>query len=92
MTRTILGLSWTVVSVPLLMLPAVAAQPDGLTVNKPLVLAQQCAQRVGPFATQDTAWQRFNQARSQGYSVSNGVVPCWDGSGTRGYCFNVFTC
>jgi hypothetical protein len=25
--------------------------------------------------------------------VSNGVVPCYDQSGTRGYCFNVFyTC
>jgi hypothetical protein len=58
-----------------------------------LRLAQQdCARRVGPFATQDTAWRRWREARSQGYAVSNGVVPCYDGYGTRGYCFNVFVC
>ena len=55
-----------------------------------LQLAQlrQCSQRVGPFATQTTAWQRWREARSRGYAVSNGVVPCNDG--TSGYCFNVF--
>jgi len=53
-------------------------------------LAQrQCWKRIGPFATQDTAWQRWREARAGGYSVSNGVVPCWEGGG-RGYCFNVF--
>lgn len=57
-----------------------------------LHLAQQreCSRRVGPFATQDTAWQRWREAKSQGYAVSNGVVPCYDEYGTRGYCFNVF--
>ena len=49
---------------------------------------RQCSQRVGPFATQTTAWQRWRQARSQGYAVSQGVVPCYGGG--RGYCFNVF--
>lgn len=54
-------------------------------------LATQCSQRVGPFATQNAAWQRWRQARSLGYAVSNGVVPCYQG-GTRGYCFFVFYC
>jgi hypothetical protein len=55
-----------------------------------LHLAQECWQRIGPFATQDTAWQRWREAQNLGYAVSNGVVPCYDQSGTRGYCFNVF--
>jgi len=59
--------------------------------NNDLELATQCSQRVGPFATQSTAWQRWRQARSMGYAVSNGVVPCYQG-GTRGYCFFVFYC
>lgn len=54
-----------------------------------LHLAQQCSRRAGPFATQTTAWQRLRQTESQGYGVS-GVFPCYDGYGTRGYCFNVF--
>src|SRR5438105_3146465 len=54
-----------------------------------LHLAQQCWKRVGPFATQTTAWQRWREAQGEGYAVSNGVVPCYD-QGTRGYCFNVF--
>jgi hypothetical protein len=55
-----------------------------------LHLAQQCSQRIGPFATQGTAWQRWREAQGKGYAVSNGVVSCYDQSGTRGYCFNVF--
>jgi hypothetical protein len=54
------------------------------------VPVQQCARRVGPFATQGSAWQRRNQAQGRGYAVS-GVFPCYDGR-SRGYCFNVFTC
>jgi hypothetical protein len=55
-----------------------------------LELAQmrECRQRLGPFATQTTAWQRVRQAESRGYGVS-GVFPCYE-SGSRGYCFNVF--
>ena len=53
-------------------------------------LAQDCSQRVGPFATQTTAWQRWQQVRGLGYDVSNGVVPCYDADGARGYCFNIF--
>ena len=49
---------------------------------------QQCQQRVGPFVTQGTAYQRLHHAQSQGYGVS-GVFPCYGGGG-RGYCFNVF--
>lgn len=49
---------------------------------------QQCQQRVGPFVTQSTAYQRLQQAQGQGYGVS-GVFPCYGGGG-RGYCFNVF--
>ena len=55
-----------------------------------LVQQRQCSQRLGPYATQDTAWQRWREANSQGYAVSNGVVPCYDGYGTRGYCFFIF--
>jgi len=59
-----------------------------LSDNRPY-LARQCSQRVGPFVTQNTAWQRWREARNQGYAVSNGVVPCYSG-GTRGYCFFVY--
>jgi hypothetical protein len=56
----------------------------------PLDLAQgQCWQRLGPFATHDTAWARWHQARNMGYPVSNGTYPCHVG-GARGYCFNVY--
>lgn len=55
-----------------------------------LRVVQGCSRRIGPFATQDTAWQRWRQARSQRFSLSNGIFPCSDQSGTRGYCFNVF--
>jgi hypothetical protein len=56
----------------------------------PLDLAQgQCWRRVGPFATQGTAWARRHQARNMGYPVSNGTYPCYVG-GASGYCFNVF--
>jgi streptogramin lyase len=65
----------------------------GVDPQNHLHLAQQCYKRVGPFATQTTAWQRWREAQAQGqaqgYAVSNGVVPCYD-QGTRGYCFNVF--
>ena len=62
---------------------------EGVDPQGQLRLAQQCWQRVGPFVTQTTAWQRWREARDEGYAVSNGVVPCYD-QGTRGYCFNVF--
>jgi len=61
----------------------------GVDPQNQLHLAQQCWQRGGPFATQTTAWQRWREAQSQGYAISNGVVPCYD-QGARGYCFNVF--
>jgi hypothetical protein len=54
-----------------------------------LVQYRECSQRVGPFATQSTAWQRWREARGRGFSVSNGVVPCYDGD-SRGYCFVAF--
>lgn len=54
------------------------------------VQLRQCRQQQGPFATQDTAWQRWRQARAQGYAVSDGIFPCLDGYGGRGHCFNVF--
>ena len=49
----------------------------------------QCWQRQGPFVTQDTAWQRWREARAQGFAVSNGVVPYYEGS-SRFYCFYVY--
>jgi hypothetical protein len=60
-----------------------------LSAPSTLRFVQGCSRRMGPFATQDTAWQRWRQARSQRYSLSNGIFPCYD-QGTRGYCFNVF--
>lgn len=51
---------------------------------------RECSRRIGPFATQDTAWRRWREAKSQGYRVSEGIFPCRDEYGTRGYCFNVF--
>jgi hypothetical protein len=54
-----------------------------------LVVQRECSQRAGPYATQDTAWQRWRAVRSQGYAVSNGVAPCYEAR-TRGYCFFVF--
>ncbi len=99
MTR-ILAVLFTLVFVPLFIAPAsagpvskagppaqsVAAQKKGALLQR----AAQCQQRVGPFATQTTAWQRWRQAQGQGYGVSNGVVPCYDQYGSRGYCFFVF--
>ncbi len=70
-------------------LPAVAWTTPG---DSPLQAVQyrECSRRAGPFATQDTAWRKWREARSQGYPVSNGVVPCYDHYNTRGYCFFVF--
>ena len=51
---------------------------------------RECSRRQGPFATQVRAWERWHQAKRQGYRVSEGVFPCYDEYGTRGYCFNVF--
>jgi len=70
-----------------------SAAQAGPPAQPPLRLAQgECSRRIGPFATQDTAWARWREARAQGLSVSTGVFPCYD-QGTRGYCFNVFgTC
>jgi len=48
----------------------------------------ECWRRIGPFATQSTAWERLRQAKSQRFGVS-GVFPCHGNYG-RGYCFNVF--
>ncbi len=53
---------------------------------------QQCNQRIGPFAKQDTAWSRWGEARGQGHAVSAGIDACYDASGTKGYCFNMFSC
>lgn len=66
-----------------------SAGQAGIDPQNDLQLAQQCSQRIGPFATQTTAWQRWREAQARGYAVSNGVVPCY-GQGARGYCFNVF--
>ncbi len=53
-----------------------------------VTLIGECWQRMGPFVTQSTAWNRLRQAESQGYGVS-GVFPCYGNYG-RGYCFKVF--
>jgi hypothetical protein len=79
------------------LLPRTGLSPTGVESGAQVRLSRnlhsaeqrECARRVGPYATQDTAWQRLREARRQGYDVS-GVFPCYDESGTRGYCFNVF--
>ncbi len=68
-----------------------SADQGRLPLRQSLQLVQQgeCSERIGPFATQDSAWQNLRQTESQGYGVS-GVFPCYDSYGSRGYCFNVF--
>ena len=61
-----------------------------LTQSQPRLAQGQCSRRVGPFPTQDTAWRQRREAQSQRYAVSDGVFPCYDQTGTRGYCFNIF--
>ena len=78
----------------LLHLPVVSAAtaqyPSATPEHITLAQARQCERRAGPFSTQDTAWQRWRQARDRGVAVSRGVVPCYDQYGTRGYCFFTF--
>jgi hypothetical protein len=89
MPRMVFCASLALVAVLSLMPRAIAA-PD--MPDRPIILAQQCELRQGPFATQDTANQRIYDARSQGYETSRGTFACWDEYGRRGYCFNVFRC
>jgi hypothetical protein len=94
MDRLTLCIAGTVVCVVLMAPPAAQSQVSRfdqgqLSAPSTLRFVQGCSRRIGPFATQDTAWQRWRQARSQRYSLSNGIFPCND-QGTRGYCFNVF--
>jgi hypothetical protein len=96
--KTPIALCCFVFSAHLLSTPALsqaAAKPGGeaqVLLQEPLYLAQyrECSQRAGPFASQDTAWQKRRDAESRGHPVSNGVVPCYEGS-MRGYCFFVFS-
>ena len=67
------------------LLPTPALSQDRLQ----LAQYRECSERVGPFVTQTTAWDRWRYAQGSGYAVSNGVAPCYEGS-TRGYCFFVF--
>lgn len=99
MTRA-LTIVLTLIFVPLFIAPASSgpvskagppAQSAASQKNAGLLhRTRQCQQRAGPYATQNTAWQYWQQARAQGYGVSNGVVPCRDQYGSRGYCFFVF--
>jgi hypothetical protein len=44
---------------------------------------QQSDQRVGLFATQDTAWSRWPEALGRGHAVSAGVDACYNASGRK---------
>ena len=56
-----------------------------------LVQGGQCTRRIGPVATEDTAWARWRAARGQGYPVGfGGVFSCRSQSGRSGYCFDIF--
>lgn len=82
--KTVIALCCLVFAARLLPTPALlqtAATPSGEAqhlLQDQLHLAQyrECSQRAGPFATQTAAWQRWKDAQSRGYPVSNGVVPC----------------
>lgn len=84
-------------SVLVLLLPTPAssltATKSGVLAPRPsqvhLAQGQQCWRRIGPFATQTTAWARWREAQSTGYAVSSGVFPCYGQQGGGGYCFNV---
>ncbi len=99
MTRIII-VAFTLFLLPFYMTPASAAPTGGVAIceqsparlksDELYLKAGQCQQRAGPYATQNRAWRWWRQARGQGYAVSNGVVPCYDQYGTRGYCFFVF--
>jgi hypothetical protein len=89
MGRMVLCTTLALIAVPLI--PRAMATPD-IQPDKPIILAQQCQIRQGPFATQGTANQRIYDAQSQGYETSNGTFACWDEYGRRGYCFNVYRC
>jgi hypothetical protein len=95
--NAITGLFFLAGATTLLPTPAFSQAPVNAG-DQALILAQsrfhpvqyrECSERVGPFSTQSTAWQRWREARSRGFAVSNGVVPCYDG-GSRGYCFVAF--
>jgi hypothetical protein len=88
-----IALSTLLPATPALSQTAAKSGPEAqLQLREGFHLAQyrECSQRAGPYATQTTAWQRWREAGSRGYSVSNGVVPCYDETSTRGYCFFVF--
>ena len=99
MTRVII-VAFTLFLLPLYMAPALAGSVGSIAAGaqSPVRLksdglylkAGQCQQRAGPYATQNRAWRWWRQARGQGYAVSNGVVPCYDQYGSRGYCFFVY--
>jgi hypothetical protein len=93
--KTLIALCTIALSTLLPTTPALsqAAAPEAQRqLRERLHLAQhrECSQRAGPYPTQGTAWQRLREAGNRGYSVSNGVVPCYDETATRGYCFFVF--
>src|SRR5262245_29482086 len=94
MSRFVLGIAGAAACAVLMAPPAAQSQVSRFdqaqwSASSTLQLVQGCSRRVGSFVTQDTAWQRWRQARAQGYSLSNGIFPCYD-QGARGYCFNVF--
>ena len=73
-----------------LAIPLTSGNSDGqVAPQNHLRLAQGQCHWQGPYVTQSTAWQRWRNARDQGYEISNGVDPCWD-RGDSGYCFNIF--
>jgi hypothetical protein len=88
MKRFLIGLLFATTTIQ----PAYSAGTQGSTLSDRLAApthkAQSCTERVGPFATQQRAWNVWRQAQTQGYSVSNGVFICYAPS--RAYCFNVF--
>jgi len=95
--RVILALSLLAGVTILTPMPALSQTPVH-TSDREQVLAQsrfqpvqyrECSQQAGPYATQSTAWQRWREARSRGFSVSNSVTPCYAGS-ARGYCFYAY--
>lgn len=50
----------------------------------------QCGRESrGPYVTRTTAYERMHQARAEGYSTSNSIVPMWD-QGSRLFGFYIY--
>ena len=72
--------------------PASPPTPPGAAAQAASVVPVQgrvCSRRMGPYVTNQTAFNRRATAMRQGFRVS-GTFHCGGGGTGRGYCFRVF--